>query len=80
MRLPSSSRCWPYVGSACRLSGTTATIILLVPHVGSPESMFLARIGEVGWGVCAAVTVVWLAGRLPAAHLAADRADGGAPP
>jgi uncharacterized membrane protein YgaE (UPF0421/DUF939 family) len=73
--------CWAMnVGSASRLSGTTATIILLVPHVGSPESMFLARIGEVGWGVCAAVTVVWLAGRLPAAHLAANRADGGAPP
>ncbi len=62
--------CWAMnVGSASRLAGITATIILLVPHVGSPQSMFLARISEVGWGVCAAVTVVWLAGRLPAAHL-----------
>jgi uncharacterized membrane protein YgaE (UPF0421/DUF939 family) len=58
------------VSSASRLSGTTATIILLVPHVGSPASMFLARLSEVGWGICVAVTIVWVAGRLPAAHLA----------
>lgn len=62
--------CWVVnVGSASRLAGITATIILLVPHSGSPQSIFLARISEVGWGVCAAVTIVWLAGRLPAAHL-----------
>jgi uncharacterized membrane protein YccC len=67
------------VGSASRLAGITATIILLVPHVGSPEGMFLARISEVGWGVCVAITTVWLAARLPAARLAGDRADGGAP-
>ena len=35
---------------------------------GSPEGMFLSRIVEVGWGVCVAVAIVWLAGRLPAAH------------
>jgi uncharacterized membrane protein YccC len=63
--------CWAMnVGSASRLAGITATIILLVPHVGSPESMFLARLSEVGWGVCVAVAIVWLAGRLPAAHSA----------
>jgi len=62
--------CWVVnVGSASRLAGITATIILLVPHVGSPQSMFLARISEVGWGVCVAVTIVWLAGRLPAGYL-----------
>ncbi|HUA26514.1 MAG TPA: FUSC family protein [Steroidobacteraceae bacterium] len=55
------------VGSASRLAGITATIILLVPRVGSPTAMFLARLSEVGWGLCVAVTVVWLAGRLPAA-------------
>jgi uncharacterized membrane protein YccC len=61
--------CWALnVASASRLAGITATIILLVPHVGSPEGMFLSRIVEVGWGVCVAVAIVWLAGRLPAAH------------
>lgn len=70
--------CWAInVGSASRLAGTTATIILLVPHTGSAPTIFLARISEVGWGVCVAVTIVWLAGRLPAARLA-DSAHGGA--
>jgi uncharacterized membrane protein YgaE (UPF0421/DUF939 family) len=70
--------CWVLnVGSASRLAGITATIILLVPHVGSPQGMFLARISEVAWGVCVAVTIVWLAGRLPASHLAANSAAGG---
>lgn len=55
--------------SASRLAGVTATIILLVPHAGSPESTFVSRVAEVGWGVCVAVAIVWLAGRLPAAHL-----------
>lgn len=62
--------CWAMnVASASRLAGITATIILLVPHVGSPQSMFVSRIVEVGWGVCVAVATVWVAGRLPAAHL-----------
>ncbi len=59
--------CWAFnVPSASRLAGTTATIILLVPHTGSPERMFGSRLSEVGWGVCVAIAVVWLAGRLPA--------------
>jgi uncharacterized membrane protein YccC len=61
--------CWAMnVASASRLAGITATIILLVPHVGSPLSMFVSRIVEVGWGVCVAVATVWVAGRLPAAR------------
>ena len=61
--------CWALnIASASRLAGITATIILLVPHVGSPERMFLSRLGEVGWGVCVAVATVWLAARLPAAR------------
>ena len=36
---------------------------------GSPERMFVSRLAEVAWGVCVAVATVWLAGRLPAAHL-----------
>lgn len=71
--------CWALnVPSASRLAGITATIILLVPRVGSPAGMFLSRILEVGWGICVAVATVWLAARLPAAHLAGKRAGGGA--
>jgi uncharacterized membrane protein YccC len=62
--------CWAMnVASASRLAGITATIILLVPHSGSPLAMVVSRIVEVGWGVCVAVATVWLAGRLPAARL-----------
>jgi uncharacterized membrane protein YgaE (UPF0421/DUF939 family) len=63
------------VGSASRLAGITATIILLVPRTGSPVGMFVARLSEVGWGVCVAVAIVWLAARLPAAHLTAGSRD-----
>lgn len=53
--------CWVLqVPSAARLAGITATIILLVPHRGSAQSMMLSRVGEVGWGVVVAVTIVWL--------------------
>jgi uncharacterized membrane protein YgaE (UPF0421/DUF939 family) len=71
--------CWAInVSSASRTAGITATIILLVPRTGSAEGMFLARIAEVGWGICAAVAIVWLAGRLPAARSLAkeSRASG----
>jgi uncharacterized membrane protein YgaE (UPF0421/DUF939 family) len=54
--------CWLVnVGSAARLAGTTATIILLVPHQGSALSMVVARVVEVGWGVTVALAVVWAA-------------------
>lgn len=57
--------CWAVnVGSAARLAGTTATIILLVPHEGSAVSMVLARVIEVGWGVTVALAVVWVADRV----------------
>ena len=53
--------CWLFnVSSAARLAGSTATIILLVPHAGSAGSMVVSRIIEVGWGVTVALTVVWL--------------------
>jgi uncharacterized membrane protein YccC len=62
--------CWGLnVASASRLAGSTATIILLVPHTGSPERMFASRLTEVGWGVCVAIATVWLAARLPVRHL-----------
>jgi hypothetical protein len=59
--------CWALnVASASRLAGSTLTIVVLVPHQGSVQQMFASRLAEVGWGICVAVTVVWLAGRLPA--------------
>ena len=59
--------CWTLnVPSASRLAGSTATIVLLVPHQGSIQQMLVSRLAEVGWGTFVAVTVVWLAGRLPA--------------
>lgn len=67
--------CWALnVASASRLAGSTATIILLVPHTGSAGRMFVARLAEVGWGVCVAVAVVWLAARAPAKYLGRSRA------
>ena len=59
--------CWALnMASASRLAGVTATIIHLVPHSGSAGAMFFSRVIEVGWGVVVAVSVVWLAARLPA--------------
>lgn len=61
--------CWAInMASASRLAGVTATIIALVPRTESPQRMFAARIGEVAWGVCVAVLLVWLAARLPARY------------
>jgi uncharacterized membrane protein YgaE (UPF0421/DUF939 family) len=41
--------CWLLnIVAAGHLVGITATIILLVPHQGSAESMMLSRITEVG--------------------------------
>ncbi|MDF9794674.1 putative membrane protein YccC [Methylorubrum extorquens] len=57
--------CWLVnVASACRLAGITATIILLVPHLGPVERMAGSRVLEVGWGVCVAIGTVWLMTRL----------------
>lgn len=57
--------CWiANVQSAARLAGTTATIILLVPHGGSALSMVVARVAEVGWGVTVALAVVAIGDRI----------------
>lgn len=57
--------CWLVnVASACRLAGITATIILLVPHVGPVERMAASRVVEVGRGVCVAIATVWVVTRL----------------
>lgn len=57
--------CWgANVASAARLAGVTATILLLVPHAGSPQRMLAFRIFEVGWGITVALAVVWSGTRL----------------
>jgi uncharacterized membrane protein YccC len=65
------------VTGAARLSGSTATIILLVPHRGSVESMMVSRILEVGWGVVVAIATVWLVNRF--AKFGADQRPAPAP-
>ncbi len=52
------------VQSAKRLAAVTTTIILLVPHTGSPQRMMISRLSEVGWGIAVAASLVWLATRL----------------
>jgi uncharacterized membrane protein YgaE (UPF0421/DUF939 family) len=53
--------CWLLnVPTAARLAGSTATIIMLVPHTGSAARMVLYRVAEVGWGVAVAIGVVWV--------------------
>ena len=59
--------CWLFgVGSAGRLSGSTTTIVMLVPHNGSFWLIALTRIGEVALGIACALLVVGIAERLQA--------------
>ncbi len=63
----SITACWLFgVGSAGRLSGSTTTIVMLVPHNGSFWWVALTRIGEVALGIACALLVVALAERLQA--------------
>lgn len=57
--------CWgANIGSAARLGGITATIVLLVPRMGPPWEVALERLGQVTLGtfcalmVCALIRVV----------------------
>ena len=50
--------------TASRLAAVTTTIILLVPHTGSPQQMMIARLSEVGWGIAVAAGLVWIATHL----------------
>jgi hypothetical protein len=52
------------VADASQLGAITATIILLVPHTGSPQLMLFSRLTEVAWGVCVGMSVVWLEDQL----------------
>ena len=61
----SIASCWLLgVGSAGRLSGTTTTIIMLVPHTGSFWLIALTRVGEVALGILCSLAVVMLAERV----------------
>jgi uncharacterized membrane protein YgaE (UPF0421/DUF939 family) len=53
--------CWiANVGSAARLGGITATIMLLVPGMGPVWDKALIRLGEVTLGTICALLVAWL--------------------
>ncbi|RAS33121.1 FUSC family protein [Paraburkholderia bryophila] len=53
--------CWILnVGSAARLGGITATIMLLVPGMGPPWDKALLRLGEVTLGTVCALLTAWL--------------------
>jgi uncharacterized membrane protein YgaE (UPF0421/DUF939 family) len=53
--------CWgANIGSAARLGGITATIMLLAPRAGPAWQMALVRLGEVTLGTVSALLVCWL--------------------
>jgi len=53
--------CWIVnVGSAARLGGITATIMLLVPGIGPAWDRAILRLGEVTLGTVCALLVAWL--------------------
>lgn len=55
--------CWIInIGSAARLGGVTATIMLLVPSAGPAWEIALLRLGQVTLGTLSALAVSWLIG------------------
>ncbi len=52
------------VASANRIAGIACTIVMLVPFGSTPLHIFLARVGEVTWGTCVGLGIVWIADRL----------------
>lgn len=57
--------CWCFnIGSAGKLSATTVTIVMLVPHSGPFWTIALTRLGEVTLGIASALLVTWLAHKL----------------
>lgn len=50
--------CWCFnVGNSGKLSATTATIVMLVPHEGAFWTVALTRLGEVTLGIASALVV-----------------------
>jgi uncharacterized membrane protein YgaE (UPF0421/DUF939 family) len=61
--------CWSFnIGTAGKLSATTVTIVMLVPHQGAYWTVALTRLGEVTIGIFCALIVTriahWLEARL----------------
>ncbi|RDS80195.1 FUSC family protein [Dyella monticola] len=57
--------CWCFnVGNAGKLSATTVTIVMLVPHSGAFWSVALTRLGEVTIGIASALLVTSIAHKL----------------
>jgi len=57
--------CWLFnIGNAGKLSATTVTIVMLVPHNGPFWTIALTRLGEVTIGIGSALLVTWIANRL----------------
>ena len=57
--------CWCFnIGNAGRLSATTVTIVMLVPHSGPFWTIALTRLGEVTLGIGSALLGTWRAHRL----------------
>jgi uncharacterized membrane protein YgaE (UPF0421/DUF939 family) len=54
--------CWCFkVGNSGKLSATTVTIVMLVPHAGPFWTIALTRLGEVTIGIASALLVTWVA-------------------
>jgi uncharacterized membrane protein YccC len=69
--------CWiAGLGSAARLSASTTTIVMLVPHMGSFWVIALTRIGEVALGIASALVVVGVAERIKLRWVSRGRDDG----
>lgn len=57
--------CWLFnVGNAGKLSATTVTIVMLVPHSGPFWTIALTRLGEVTIGIASALAVTGVAHKL----------------
>lgn len=69
--------CWCFnIGNAGRLSATTVTIVMLVPHSGPFWTIALTRLGEVTLGIGSALLVTWLAHRLETRWLGEETPTG----
>lgn len=65
--------CWLFnIGSAGKLSATTVTIVMLVPHNGPFWTIALTRLGEVTIGIASALLVTGLAHKLEKLWLGQD--------
>lgn len=68
--------CWCFnAGSAGKLSATTVTIVMLVPHAGPFWTVALTRLGEVTIGIASALLVTRLAHWLEDRWLGDPNAD-----